>query len=144
MINLAIRHGDTFYATAQFCDAQGQAASLAGYSIAARLIDRGYNLAHTFSMRVTDEAKGQYEFLPFDTRDLPAAQYLLSISYIKNDVVSSIVDLGLNLVKSIVDVPNGYAQLASRDGLTKFKLTTPAVINLNVGIWDVQWDIEWA
>lgn len=142
MNNLHIKRGDAFSALAHFCDVQGAALSLDGYTVEATLKDSGYNQALALNVQVTDAAAGEFE-LRCSTSNLPTAQYLLEIAYIKNGDVNTTCVLGFNVQKVCKFPQLRYAQVESLHGLTKINIKA-GVANLIANIFNFETDFETA
>lgn len=142
MNNLHIKRGDAFNALAHFCDAQGAALSLVGYTIQATLKDAGYNPALALTVQVTDADAGEFE-LRCSTSNLPTAQYLLEIAYINNGDVNTACVLGFNVAKVCKYPQLRYAQVESLLGVTKINIKPSTALVIN-SIFDVEFDVQFA
>lgn len=144
MNNLHIKRGDAFSALAHFCDVQGAPLSLDGYTVEATLKDAGYNQALALNVQVTDADAGEFE-LRCSTSNLPTAQYLLEVAYIKNGDVNTTCVLGFNVQKVCKFPQLRYAQVESLHGLTKINIkpsTSTAPVETN--LFDVNFDVQFA
>lgn len=139
MQRLSIKRGDTFYAECQLVDAFGTGKAIAGMTIAASLIDRGGNLAHTFSVQIINEPEGMFALNATDTAPLPPALYVLQLQYTLTSADNFVVGCQPVelLIADQINEASRAAVLASALGKTRILLTTqhaPATT-----VWSETW-----
>lgn len=101
MQRIAHKRGDTFAPSAQFCNADGSPASLAGFTVRSQLRDAGERLVHVFAIEIVDVAAGSYRFTPVDTAGWPLGVLQMDIEYIQGGLTTSSETLELEVVKKV-------------------------------------------